>query len=180
MTSIKIHNMSLRRDAEPLCRLLEGKTYMNFEVGMAPAGGSFDVWVSTTRPDISEEELRDMVMGTLVSCALSMGSASVLRAVAEGCDRLEDGDLEDGLVARETDARVLEHFGQVRRGLSHEPKEEVSSGYTKARESGEGRYTWIDGEGHWIYVQDGKTFVAVTGTSLYKDPNGTMFLREVP
>lgn len=118
--SIKIHNVAHREDAEPLRRVLEGKTFMKLEVGLAPVGGSLDVLVSTSRPDTSEEELREMVFAVMASCILDMGSGPVMRALAEGCDRLGDGDPNDIRAARVTDARVLEHFGQVRRGTGHE------------------------------------------------------------
>lgn len=68
-TSIKVSNVFRREQAEPLQKLFEGKTYMNLEVGVAPAGGSFDVWVSTRRERTSEEELREMAMLLLVEHA---------------------------------------------------------------------------------------------------------------
>ena len=51
--------------AAPLVGYLEGRSYMNLRVGLAPAGGSFDVVVETDRPDTSEEELREMVLELL-------------------------------------------------------------------------------------------------------------------
>lgn len=173
--SIKVYNVSLREDAEPLCRLFEGKTYMNLEVGVAPAGGSFDVWVSTCRPNISETELRGMVMSVLVSCALDMGSVPVLRVLAEGCSRLEDGDLNDCRAARVTDARVLEHFGQVRNGLNHESKAEVSSGYIMSNTGGDGVYTWVDGQGNWTTGDESPS----KGVLLYMDRDCTVELRAI-
>lgn len=173
MNDIKIHNVIYREDAEALRRLLEGKTYMNLEVRVAPAGGSFDVWVGTGRPGTSEEELRDMVMAVLVSCALDMGSAPVLRALAEGCRRLDDGDQNDIRAARVTDGRVLEHFKMVRRNLTHEPVEEASAGYIG------GRYAWVNAAGQWVCAVGEHICPVEAGVSLYADPDCTVVLRTV-
>ena len=51
--------------AAPLVGYLQGRSYMNLEVGLAPAGGSFDVVVETRRPNTSAEELREMVIELL-------------------------------------------------------------------------------------------------------------------
>lgn len=177
MTTIKIYNVGRREDAEPLRRALEGKTFMNLEVGLAPAGGSFDVLVTTSRPETSEEELRDLATSVLVSCVLDMGSATVMRALAEGCDRLEDGDGNDLRAAQVTDALVLEHYGKVRRGLRHEDREKVSCGYV-AMESGS-HNAWINWEGRWVYSRGEETRPVPEGVLLYADPDCTVELRSV-
>lgn len=68
---IKIDNVLRREAAAPLENLLNGKTYMNLEVHVCPVGGSFDVNVQTLRPETSEEELREMVLGFLASAVIS-------------------------------------------------------------------------------------------------------------
>ena len=65
MTSIKIHNVTRREHAQPLIDKLQGETYMNLEVLVCPVGGSFDVLVQTRRPNTTEAELTEMVMGCL-------------------------------------------------------------------------------------------------------------------
>jgi hypothetical protein len=180
MTTVKIYNVGRREDAEPLVRALSGKTFMNLEVGLAPAGGSFDVLVTTARPETSESELRDMATSVLVSCVLDMGSATVLRALAEGCDRLEDGDGNDVRAARVTDALVLEHYGKVRRGLGHELREESGAGYVVPDAGHDcGHYAWIDGEGRWVYARGEETRPVPRGAVLYADPDCTVELRTV-
>ena len=62
---ITLTNVTHPEAAAPLVDYLEGKSYMNLEVGLAPAGGSLDVVVETRRPDTSEEELREMVLELL-------------------------------------------------------------------------------------------------------------------
>jgi len=59
---VKIGNVG-REDspeAKAFAEALNGQTYMNFRVGFAPVGGSFDVLVSGYAE--SEEELRQMVL----------------------------------------------------------------------------------------------------------------------
>jgi hypothetical protein len=175
--SIKVHNVTSREAAEPLVRLLEGKTFMNLEVGLAPAGGSFDVWVTTRRPDTTEEELREMVMSVMASCILDMGSAPVLRALAEGCDRLSDGDPDDRRTADGVDGRVLGHLGLLRRGTGHEPKEEASSGYVMGPDRP--RWAWVHSSGQWVYAGSKNCHPVPEGTVLYADEACTVELRTV-
>lgn len=63
--TITIHNVTRREDAQPLVDALQGESYMNLDVGVCPVGGSFDVTVSTSRPDTSEQDLNGMVMSLL-------------------------------------------------------------------------------------------------------------------
>lgn len=65
MTSIKITNVTSEGRALPLVRCLEGRSYMDLRVVLAPAGGSFDVWAGTSRPDTTEDELREMILELL-------------------------------------------------------------------------------------------------------------------
>lgn len=74
MTSVKIHNVSHRADADLLVRLLQGRTYMELKVVVCPIGGSFDVLVQTARLDTSKKELTDMVLGVL--CHHVLGGTS--------------------------------------------------------------------------------------------------------
>jgi len=68
--SVKIANVTRRKDGEKFMELLTGKTYMQFEVGLAPARGSFDVWVSTKRRGTTDDEFRDMLLGFLAEEAV--------------------------------------------------------------------------------------------------------------
>lgn len=63
MTSISI----MRCDSvhgEKLKCLLQGKTYMNFDVHVCPAYGEFEVWIHTNS-DYTETELTQMVIAVL-------------------------------------------------------------------------------------------------------------------
>jgi hypothetical protein len=180
MTSIQIRNVTSREAAEPLVRLLKGKTFMSFEVGLAPAGGSFDVWVTTLRPDTTEEELREMVMSVMASCVLNMGSAPVLRVLSEGCDRLHDGDPDDRRTADEVNSQMLGHFGLLRRGTGYGPKEEASFGYVKvAEENDRSRWARIRSSGQWVRVGNKFSHPVPEGTILYADEACTVELRTI-
>jgi len=69
--NITIFNVGRREQAQPLIDKLQGETYMNLDVGCAPVGGSFDVIVTTTRPDTTEAELTGMVLHVLAGLALA-------------------------------------------------------------------------------------------------------------
>jgi len=58
---VVVYNAVTRAKAEKLAAALSGKTYMKFETGVAPAGGSFDVVVGTRRAGTTTEDLREMV-----------------------------------------------------------------------------------------------------------------------
>ena len=62
-TTITINNVIHRSSAQPTIDVLDGKSYMNLEVGLAPAGGSLDVIV--TGDAETEEDLTRMVLGLL-------------------------------------------------------------------------------------------------------------------
>lgn len=183
-TTITIFNAVSEDRVEPLARALSGKTFMKLEVGFAPVGGSFDVLVTTTRPETSEEELRDMVMSVLVSAVLDMGSPAVLRALATGVDRLNDGDPDDRKAADEADARVLTNYGLVRERTAFIPKEGACSGYI--RSGGSCLYAWEAGFDYgarppsgWLYTVFGDTLPVATGTTIYADEACTVPLRTV-
>ena len=65
MANIKIHNASNEAEVQPLKALLQGQTYMNFDVQLCPVQGSLDVRVETLNPGVSEAELTEMVLGVL-------------------------------------------------------------------------------------------------------------------
>jgi hypothetical protein len=62
---IHVFTTCTAEQAEPLRRALEGRSYMNFQVAICPAGGEFRVYVGTRRPDTTEEELRELVLYVL-------------------------------------------------------------------------------------------------------------------
>lgn len=51
-----------KEKAEQLAELLNGKTYMNFVSGAAPAGGEFEVFVEANE---SYTDLADMIIAVL-------------------------------------------------------------------------------------------------------------------
>jgi hypothetical protein len=177
--TIKIHNVAHREDAAPLRRLLEGKTFMSLKVGVAPVRGSFDVLVSTDYPHASDESLREMVMSVMASCVLDLSSAPVMRALGEGCNRLEDGDRNDLRAARLTDGRVLEHFGMSRSGMTYHAKEEATAGYLPSNDGSDAYYAWLTGWGEWVYSREGHVQRLPEGTTLYADSRCTVALRAV-
>lgn len=63
--SIKITNVTYRERAQPLIDALQDQTYMKLQVQLCPIGGSFDVNVTTMRPDTTEKELTEMVLMVL-------------------------------------------------------------------------------------------------------------------
>lgn len=70
---ITIANVKGCTAAQPLINALEGKTYMDFTVMVAPVEsegtfmGSFDVIVETERGDVTKEQMTDMVLRVLSS-----------------------------------------------------------------------------------------------------------------
>lgn len=62
MTTIELGNIGCEDQAKRLQGKLTGKTYMNFIVDFANATGNFPVSVSTDYPNVTEEELRQMVL----------------------------------------------------------------------------------------------------------------------
>lgn len=185
-TTITIFNAVSEDRVEPLVRALSGKTFMKLEVGLAPVGGSFDVLVTTARPDTSEEELRDMVMSVLVSAVIDMGSPAVLRAVGVGVSRLNDGDPGDRRVADEVDGRVLANYGFTREhGAAYIPKEEAHSGYIRLP-GGTCIWAWEAGINHgapppsgWLYSAFNDVLPVAQGTTIYADEDCTVPLRTV-
>ena len=71
MNSVQIGNTSSKDsiEADKIFRALEGKTYMNFHVGFAPIGGSFDIWVES-KYDCSESEFKDFVLFYLTTIVM--------------------------------------------------------------------------------------------------------------
>lgn len=70
MPTIQLANVTSKDSPtiERLNRILHGKTYMNFNIVVCPAGGSFDV-LAETNYDASEEEVRDFLLFVLASAA---------------------------------------------------------------------------------------------------------------
>lgn len=175
MPTITIHNVTSPKYAEPLVRALQGKTYMNLEVGLAPVGGSLDVLVTTTRPETSEEELRGMVMSVLCGLACDMGGPEMQRAVAEGCDRLNDGDENDRQNLARVERKMLMNYGMLRSNSYFYPAEEATNGYLR-EENGSARYVWIDGSGKWTA---GDHAAVPEGATLYASEDCDFPIRKV-
>lgn len=55
MQSVTITNTTNTERAEKIKEIFQGKTYMNFNVGICPVGGSFDVIVETQYETTQEE-----------------------------------------------------------------------------------------------------------------------------
>jgi len=73
MTMVKIANVHTREQAGPLIERLQGRTYMDFEVGLSPAGGSFEVWVTTQREDATEAQMQELLVGLLAHEVMRSG-----------------------------------------------------------------------------------------------------------
>lgn len=63
-TVVNVMNVTDRKYAEPIRRVLEGQTYMDFRVTVCPVGGSFNVNVETDYK-ADESEIRAFIMGLL-------------------------------------------------------------------------------------------------------------------
>ena len=178
MSAITIYNVSHREDAEPLRKILEGKTYMKLQVGVAPVGGSFDVLVSTDYPEATAQDVWEMTMKVLVSTLLDMSHPAVLRALGAGADHLSGGNDSDCRAARVTDRALLMGMGRVRQDGSYVPKEEAKSGYVS-----DGRgcalYAWETVDGSWVAMDDQKGIPVAAGTVLYADPDCAVKLRTI-
>jgi len=62
---IRLTNVTSRAASLPFVDNLQGRTMMSFIVEVCPVGGSFDVVVTTRRPETSEEELMDALLSVL-------------------------------------------------------------------------------------------------------------------
>jgi hypothetical protein len=76
----------------------------------------------------------------------------VLRALAEGIDRLNDGDTSDRAVVEAVETQVLDQAGLVCKHGLWVAREEATGGYIK--QDGEARYVWKDYEGFWVTSED--------------------------
>jgi hypothetical protein len=72
ITSIKLTNVTNRGYAQPLIDALQGKSYMDLQVALCPIGGSFDVNITTMRPETSEQELTEMVLMIMSSTVMTL------------------------------------------------------------------------------------------------------------
>jgi hypothetical protein len=63
--SINLTRVIREESAAGIKAVLHGRTYMNLEVLVCPAGGEFQVSVQTLRPDTTKEELTEMVLGVM-------------------------------------------------------------------------------------------------------------------
>ncbi len=62
---IKLTRVMRRESAAGIEATLNRKSYMDLEVLVCPDGGEFQVWVQTRRPDTTEAELTEMVLGVM-------------------------------------------------------------------------------------------------------------------
>ena len=82
MTTIPITQIMRRSDADKFRAAIQGKTWMDFQVTVAPAGGGWEVAVSTSHAapqDATEAEALEVkaeIMGTLLSLLLRALAAS--------------------------------------------------------------------------------------------------------
>lgn len=58
--SMVLNNVINRKDAEPIVKMLQDKTYMDLDVAICPIGGSFDIVVSTSYEEPLESYLEEM------------------------------------------------------------------------------------------------------------------------
>lgn len=96
----------------------------------------------------------------------------MLRALAAGCETLNDGDDKDCETVRSVERTMVVEEGLIRSGYEWYPKEQATSGYTKEHGSVFKTYN-----GDWT---NGSAEVAdpPVGTELYFDEECTILLRE--
>lgn len=97
---------------------------------------------------------------------------AVLRALAEGVDRLNDGDPDDRRTAEQVEYFMLTEFSLVRERMSWMPKHQVTQGYVLG--GTQPVYAFKAADGQWT---TGKQ-VLPPGVEVYKDPDCTVFLRK--
>jgi hypothetical protein len=61
MVSISVGNVTRKEQAQKFVDAIQGKSYMDFQVKFAPAGGSFEVWVETAYFNQQQIELANKV-----------------------------------------------------------------------------------------------------------------------
>lgn len=62
---ILLTNVASQHAALPFVDNLQGRTMMRFIVEVCSVGGSFNVWVTTQRPETTEQELLDALLSVL-------------------------------------------------------------------------------------------------------------------
>ena len=65
MTTINVARVINKSRAEKFTQMIEGQSFMNLQVEVCPDGGEFAVNVTTMRPDTTETEVMEMVMGIM-------------------------------------------------------------------------------------------------------------------
>jgi len=85
MAGFKLTNVITQAAADAISEALHGETYMDLQVLLCPAGGSWDVWVETEYFDkldeddeelsheTQTEELRDMVIEVMAQTIIKSG-----------------------------------------------------------------------------------------------------------
>lgn len=67
MITVELGNIGSEKQAKKISNKLEGKTYMNFLVYMAPDAGNWPVSICTENEKVTEKELMEMVVFVLAS-----------------------------------------------------------------------------------------------------------------
>ena len=97
---------------------------------------------------------------------------TVLRALAEGVDRLNDGDPDDRRVAEQVEHFMLTEHGIVLERMTWVPKEQVTQGYVLGGTQPVVAFQNV--EDQWTTG----TQVLPPGTKVYLDADCTLFLRK--
>lgn len=100
----------------------------------------------------------------------------LLRALAEGCDRLHDGDAQDIACADRVEQIMLVQHGLIRSNFAWYPKEQATSGYVWSRMSDESLFVRQDVEMKWWY---GNGNPIPPGKILYWDADCTIAILKI-
>lgn len=97
-------------------------------------------------------------------------TSAILRTLAEGIDRLNDGDDADCDAATEAEKALAKAGYVVENGQAY-PAAETTSGFVKGKD-GQGVYTFVTGKGDWSPAVE-------PGTTLFLDRDCTTPVRTI-
>jgi hypothetical protein len=100
-----------------------------------------------------------------------MMTPEILRVLATGCDRLNDGDPKDRALVQAVAKQVYLQEHKVWDGRSFVSPSEVTSGYIKGPE-GSGVDAWVDVKGQWRW----QAGLVTPGTEVYLYEECTLFV----